>query len=41
METMTEIFDDEGGDKGSFFCHVGQDENLAHLEIASHDPRGM
>ncbi len=30
MLTMTEIFDSEGGDKGSFFCHVGQTENLAH-----------
>lgn len=30
METMTEIFDSEGGDKGSFFCHVGTTENLAH-----------
>lgn len=30
MLTMTEIFDEEGGDKGSFFCHVGTTENLAH-----------
>jgi hypothetical protein len=30
METMTEIFDSEGGDKGSFFCHVNTTENLAH-----------
>jgi hypothetical protein len=28
--TLTEIFDQEGSDKGSFFCHVGQTENLAH-----------
>jgi hypothetical protein len=30
MVTLTEIFDKEGGDKGSFFCHVGTTENLAH-----------
>ncbi len=30
MLTMTEIFDSEGGDKGSFFCHVDTTENLAH-----------
>jgi len=30
MSTLTEIFDNEGGDKGSFFAHVGQTENLAH-----------
>lgn len=29
-QTLTEIFDAEGGDKGSFFCHVGTSENLAH-----------
>ena len=29
-QTLTEIFDSEGGDKGSFFCHIGTTENLAH-----------
>lgn len=30
MSTLTEIFDKQGSDKGSFFAHVGTTENLAH-----------
>ena len=29
-QTLTQIFDQAGGDKGSFFCHVGTTQNLAH-----------
>jgi len=28
--TLTQIFDEEGGDKGSFFTHKGESTNLAH-----------
>tara|TARA_R110001599_G_scaffold1706_5_gene8457 strand:- start:11734 stop:12339 length:606 start_codon:yes stop_codon:yes gene_type:complete len=28
--TLTDIFNEEGGDKGSFFSHIDQTENLAH-----------
>tara|TARA_R110000787_G_scaffold45333_2_gene110552 strand:- start:6813 stop:7433 length:621 start_codon:yes stop_codon:yes gene_type:complete len=28
--TLTEIFDEEGGDKGSYFTHKDSTENLAH-----------
>lgn len=30
MKTLTEIFNNAGGDKGSFFAHVGTTENIAH-----------
>jgi hypothetical protein len=35
--TLTEIFDEEGGDKGSHFTHVDSQENLAHNYTAVYD----
>jgi hypothetical protein len=31
MKTLTQIFNESGGDKGSFFTHVGSSENIAHF----------
>jgi hypothetical protein len=30
MKTLTQIFNEAGGDKGSYFTHVGSTENIAH-----------
>jgi len=29
-KTLTEIFNEEGGDKGDYFCHDGTNENISH-----------
>jgi len=36
-ETLTDIFNQEGGDKGSFFQHVGSNDNIAHNYTAIYE----
>jgi len=36
-KTLTEIFNEEGGDKGNYFCHVGTDVNISHNYTAVYE----